>query len=82
MTDQTTIQAPADAHRVPGVYRAPDSRPFAVNVDTRESALDRLSPGLKDAVEIAPAASATQALTKTAAVQRATAATCRAIGEF
>ena len=45
-------------------------------------ALDRLSHVLKDAVEIAPAASATQALTKTAAVQRATAATCRAIGEF
>jgi hypothetical protein len=42
--EYTVAQAPADAPRVPGVYRAPESRPFAVNVDTRESTLDRLSP--------------------------------------
>jgi hypothetical protein len=42
--EYTVAQAPAEARRVPGVYRAPDNRPFAVNVDTRESALDRLHP--------------------------------------
>jgi hypothetical protein len=27
------------------VYRGPDNRPFSVNVDTREGALGRMSPG-------------------------------------
>ena len=35
-------QAPAGARQVPGVYRGPDNRPFAVNVDAREGALDRM----------------------------------------
>jgi hypothetical protein len=43
--DFTVAQAPAQARQVPGVYRGPDNRPFSVNVDTRESALDRMSPG-------------------------------------
>ena len=42
--EYTVAQAPAGARQVPGVYRSPDNRPFAVNVDTRESALDRMSP--------------------------------------
>ena len=43
--DYTVAQAPALARQVPGVYRGPDNRPFSVNVDTREGALDRMSPG-------------------------------------
>ena len=43
--DFTVAQAPAQARQVPGVYRGPDNRPFSVNVDTRESALDRMNPG-------------------------------------
>jgi Aerotolerance regulator N-terminal/von Willebrand factor type A domain len=43
--EYTVALAPAQAHQVPGVYRGPDNRSFAVNVDTRESALDRMSPG-------------------------------------
>jgi hypothetical protein len=43
--DFTVAQAPAQARHVPGVYRGPDNRPFSVNVDTRESALDRMKPG-------------------------------------
>jgi Aerotolerance regulator N-terminal/von Willebrand factor type A domain len=43
--EYTVAQAPAEARRLPGVYRAPDNRPFAVNVDPREGALDRLQPG-------------------------------------
>jgi hypothetical protein len=41
----TVAQAPAQARQVPGVYQGPDNRSFSVNVDTRESVLDRLSPG-------------------------------------
>lgn len=42
--DFTVAQAPAQARQVPGVYRGPDNRPFSVNVDTREGALDRMNP--------------------------------------
>jgi hypothetical protein len=42
--EYTVAQAPAGARQVPGVYRSPDNRLFAVNVDTRESALDRMRP--------------------------------------
>jgi Aerotolerance regulator N-terminal/von Willebrand factor type A domain len=42
--EYTVAQAPDEAGRTPGVYRAADGRPFAVNVDTRESSLDRLVP--------------------------------------
>ena len=38
--DFTVAQAPAGAHRTPGVYRSADNRAYAVNVDTRESTLD------------------------------------------
>ena len=40
--EYTVAQAPAEAGRTPGVYRTADKRPFAVNVDSRESALDRM----------------------------------------
>jgi hypothetical protein len=43
--DYTVAQAPALARQVPGVFRGPDNRPFSANVDTREGALDRMSPG-------------------------------------
>jgi len=43
--EYTVAQAPAGTPAVPGVYRDPDNRPFAVNVDTRESALDRMGSG-------------------------------------
>ena len=43
--EYTVAGAPAQARQVPGVYLGPDNRSFAVNVDTRESALDRMSPG-------------------------------------
>jgi len=39
----TIAQAPAGTGPGPGVYRAPDNRVVAVNVDTRESGLDRIS---------------------------------------
>lgn len=42
--EYTVAQAPAEAGGAPGVYRTADNRPFAVNVDTRESALDRMGP--------------------------------------
>jgi hypothetical protein len=42
--EYTVAQAPVDTRRLPGVYPAPDHRPFAVNVDTREGALDRVLP--------------------------------------
>lgn len=42
--EYTVAQAPAGARQVPGVYRSPDNRLFAVNVDARESALDRMRP--------------------------------------
>ena len=38
--DFTVAQAPAAAHRIPGVYRSADNRVYAVNVDTRESTVD------------------------------------------
>ncbi len=41
--DFTVAQAPAQARQVPGVYRGPDNRPFSVNVDAREGALDRMN---------------------------------------
>ena len=41
--DYTVAQAPAGTPAVPGVYRDPGNRPFAVNVDARESALDRMN---------------------------------------
>jgi hypothetical protein len=37
--DYTVADAPPAAGRTPGVYRSADDRPYAVNVDTRESAL-------------------------------------------
>ena len=37
--DFTVAQAPPEAHHQPGVFRSADGRPFAVNVDTQESAL-------------------------------------------
>jgi hypothetical protein len=37
--DYVVAQAPAEAAHTPGVYRGADGRPFAVNVDTRESSL-------------------------------------------
>jgi Aerotolerance regulator N-terminal/von Willebrand factor type A domain len=40
--DYTVAQAPSGTPPVPGVYRDAGDRPFAVNVDTRESALDRM----------------------------------------
>ncbi len=40
--DYTVAQAPSGTPPVPGVYRDAGNRPFAVNVDTRESALDRM----------------------------------------
>jgi hypothetical protein len=40
--EYTVAQAPAGARGVPGVYRSAGDRPFAVNVDARESALDRM----------------------------------------
>jgi hypothetical protein len=40
--DYTVAQAPSGTPPVPGVYRDADDRPFAVNVDTRESALERM----------------------------------------
>lgn len=45
-------------------------------------ALDRLSHMLKDAAEIAPSASPARAQTKTAATQKAAAATCPAVRTF
>ena len=36
--EYTVAQAPGEAGGAPGVYRTADNRPFAVNVDTRESA--------------------------------------------
>jgi hypothetical protein len=43
--EYTVAQAPAGIRQVPGVYRSPDDRLLAVNVDVRESALDRVSTG-------------------------------------
>ncbi len=40
--EYTVAQAPAGTRQVPGVYRSPDNRPFAVNVDVREGTLDRM----------------------------------------
>ncbi len=42
--EYTVAQAPPGARQVPGVYRSPDNRLFAVNIDARESALDRMRP--------------------------------------
>ena len=42
--EYTVAQAPAEARGAPGVYRTADNRAFAVNVDTRESALERMGP--------------------------------------
>jgi hypothetical protein len=46
--EYTVAQAPAGTRQVPGVYRGPDNRLAAVNVDVRESALARM-----DAAEFA-----------------------------
>lgn len=43
--DYTVAQAPAEARHVPGVYRTADNRPFAVNVDAREGARERMARG-------------------------------------
>jgi hypothetical protein len=42
--EYTIAQAPAGTGPGPGVYRASDNRLVAVNVDPRESALDRIAP--------------------------------------
>jgi hypothetical protein len=41
--DYLVAEAPAEARHTPGVYRSADGRPFAVNVDTRESALEAMT---------------------------------------
>ncbi len=41
--DYTVAAAPAEAHQAPGVYRTADNRPFAVNVDVREGARERMA---------------------------------------
>ena len=41
--DYTVAQAPAEARHAPGVYRTADNRPFAVNVDVREGARERMA---------------------------------------
>jgi hypothetical protein len=41
--DYLVAEAPAEARQTPGVHRAADGRPFAVNVDTRESALEAMT---------------------------------------
>ena len=41
--DYTVAQAPAEARHAPGVYRTTDNRPFAVNVDVREGARERMA---------------------------------------
>jgi hypothetical protein len=41
--DFTVAQAPSEARRTPGVYRSAANRPYAVNVDARESAPDRMA---------------------------------------
>jgi hypothetical protein len=41
--DYLVAEAPAEARHTPGVYRAADGRPFAVNVDIRESALEAMT---------------------------------------
>jgi Aerotolerance regulator N-terminal/von Willebrand factor type A domain len=43
--EYTVAQAPALARHVPGVYRGLDNRPFSVNVDAREGALESMTPG-------------------------------------
>ena len=48
--DYTVAQAPSGTPPVPGVYRDAGNRPFAVNVDTRESALDRIDAAAFDAM--------------------------------
>jgi hypothetical protein len=40
--EYSVAEAPAWVRQVPGVYRSLDNRLFAVNVDARESALDRM----------------------------------------
>jgi aerotolerance regulator-like protein/VWA domain-containing protein len=40
--EYSVAEAPAWTRQVPGVYRSADNRLFAVNVDARESALDRM----------------------------------------
>ncbi len=45
MHDYVVAQAPAEAAHTPGVYRGTDGRPFAVNVDIRESALATMTAG-------------------------------------
>ena len=48
--DYTVGQAPSGTPPVPGVYRDAGNRPFAVNVDTRESALDRIDAAAFEAM--------------------------------
>ena len=48
--DYTVAQAPSGTPPVPGVYRDAGNRPFAVNVDTRESALDRMDTAAFEAM--------------------------------